>query len=78
MQSFLEATKGAYTIDQVLWDVPLIQLLWMIVAYAKNQGVEGIVSPTELKDRVSVFESPEFIRREEEFLAKQRKKNGKK
>jgi hypothetical protein len=73
----MEATKGAYTIHQALWEVPLVQVFWMIVAYAKNQGVEGISSPTQIKNRNSIFESPEFLQREAEFLAK-RKKHGKK
>jgi hypothetical protein len=73
----MEATKGAYTIHQALWDVPLVQAFWMIVAYAKNQGVEGIASPKQIKARRAIFESDDFLAREAEFLAK-RKKNGKK
>ena len=72
----MKATEGAYKIDEVLWDVPLTQVFWLIVSAAKNNGVEGVVSPSEIKKRKAVFESAEFLEAEAKFLAS--KKNGKK
>ena len=75
MQTFITATAGAYTIHQALWDVPLVQVFWMTVAYAKSQGVEGIMSPSEMKNRIEIGQSREFLEQEAKFLA--RKKKGK-
>lgn len=45
----MQATNGAYTIQQALWELPCEQFIWSIVSYMKFNG-EAVHSKREKSD----------------------------